>query len=147
LFRPEDIEKLRGLFDETVAEHPIADENQANAVLAAYPNLQEASDRLFDLLVIVENTGSGRGLILDLANHFFLADVIHGSGRHIAEALSNLAACIPGVAQPDGRKIESRPLRQGEPPPQHVPAYIRSLDCKEAWKEALLGSGPIKWLA
>ncbi len=138
MFRPEDIEKLRGLFDETVAEHPIADENQANAVLTAYPSLQQASDRLFDLLVIVENTGSGKGLILDLANHFFLADVIDGSGRHIAEALSNLAACIPGVAQPDGRKTESRPLRQGEPPPQHVPAYIRSLDCKEAWKEALL---------
>jgi hypothetical protein len=138
LLRPEDTEKLRGLFDETVAERPIADEDQANAVLAAYPSLQQASDRLFDLLVTVENTGNGRGLILDLANHFSLADVIDGSSRHIAEALSNLAACIPGVAQPDGRKIESRPLRQGEPPPQHVAAYVRSLDCKEVWKEALL---------
>jgi hypothetical protein len=138
LLRPDDVEKLRGLFDETVAENPVTDENQATAILAAYPSLQQASDRLFDLLVIVENTGSGRGLILDLANHFFLADVIDGSGRRIGEALSNLAACIPGVAQPDGRKIESRPLRQGEPPPQHVPAFIRSLDCKEAWKEALL---------
>ena len=138
MLRPEDIEKLRELFDETVAEHPIADENQANAVLAAYLSLEQASDRLFDLLVTVENTGSGRGLILDLANYFFLADVIDGSSRHIAESLSTLAAYIPSVAQPDGRKIESHPLRQGEAAPQHAPAYVRSLNCKEAWKEALL---------
>jgi hypothetical protein len=138
LLRPEEIEKLRELFNETVAEHPIADESQANAVLSTYPSLQQASNRLFDLLVTLENTGSGRGLILDLANHFFLADVIDGSGRHVAEALSNLAASIPSFAQPDGRQIESRPLRPGEPQPQYVPAYIRSLDCKEPWKEALL---------
>jgi hypothetical protein len=81
LFRPEDIEKLRGLFDEAVAEHPIADENQANAVLVAYPSLLQSSDRLFDLLVIVENTGSGRGLILDLANHFFLASKVTNSAQ------------------------------------------------------------------
>jgi hypothetical protein len=134
----EDIERLRGLFDESVAERPIADDSQANAVLAEYSSLQQASDRLFDLLVTIKNTGSTVGLIRDLANHFYMAEVIDGSSRHIAEALSNLAAYIPGVAQPDGRKIEPRPLQPGEQTPQHVPAYVRSFDCQKAWKEALL---------
>ena len=125
-------------FDESVVEQPIADESQANAVLAKYSSLQQASDRLFDLLVTIENTGSTVGLIRDLANHFYMADVIDGSGRHIAEVLSNLAAYIPGVAQPDGSKIEPRPLRSGEAASQHVPAYVRSLECKDAWIEALL---------
>jgi hypothetical protein len=134
----EDIQTLERLFDETVAEHPIADEAQANAVLSLYPSLQQASDRLFNLIVVVENTSRTRGLVLELENHFFLANVINDSTRPISEALSNLAACIPGVVQPDGRQIESRPLQQGDRPPPNVPAYIKSFDYKEAWKEALL---------
>jgi hypothetical protein len=108
LLGPEDIERLRALFDESIAEQPIADESRANAVLTKYSSLQQASDRLFDLLVTIENTGSTAGLIHDLANHFYMAEVIDGSSRHIAEALSNFAAYIPGIAQPDGRKIEPR---------------------------------------
>jgi hypothetical protein len=132
----EDIERLKALFDESVAEQPIADESQANAVLAKYPSLQQASDRLFDLLVTIENTNRTVAFIRDLANHFYLAGVIDGSSRYIAEALSNLAACIPGIAEPDGS--EPRPLKPGEPAPQHVAAYVRSLECKDAWKEAIL---------
>jgi hypothetical protein len=134
----EDIEKLQRLFEETVAEHLLADANQANAILSAYPNLQQASDRLFDLSVIAENTGRNRDLILDLENHFFLASITDGSKRPISEALNNLAACIPGVMQPDGRQIKSRPLPQGEHTPPNVPAYIKSFDYKGEWKEALL---------
>ena len=138
MLQANDIEKLRDLFDESVAEYPIADQTQANEALASYSIQTQPSDRLFDILVTVENTGSSRGLIIDLANHFFLCQVVEGSWQYIAEVLSNLAAYIPGQAQSNGHKIESRPVRQGEHEPQYVPAYIQPLDCKDVWKEALM---------
>jgi hypothetical protein len=96
----DDARKLRDIFCASAATTPIA----------AYASLKHASDRLFELLVTVDNTGYTVGTVRALGNHFFLSDVLDGSSRPIAEALSNIAACIPGVVQPDGQNdcVETR---------------------------------------
>ena len=86
----------------------------------------------------MDNTGYTVGTVRALGNHFFLSDVLDGSSRPIAEALSNIAACIPGVVQPDGQMIASRPVRPGGPAPQQVAAFVKSFDHREAWQEAIL---------
>lgn len=137
LLNAEDVDKLRSLFIESEAEYPIADQVQAGELLASDPTRRQPADRLFDLLVTKENTGYSKRLIIDLANHFFLSQVIESSGSQTAEVLNHLAAYIPGVVQPDGRQIESRPVQQGEQLPT-VPAYIQPLDRRAEWKEALM---------
>jgi hypothetical protein len=129
--------KLRELFCTSVATTPIEDETGATYVLADFASVKSASDRLFELLVTVENSGFAVGTVRALANHFFLADVLDSSSRPIAEALSNIAACVPGVVRPDGQVV-SGPVRAGEPAPPQVPAFLKSFDHKETWQEAIL---------
>jgi hypothetical protein len=134
----DDARKLRDLFCGSAATTPIADDACATRVLAAYPSLAHATDRLFELLVTVNNTGYTVETVRNLGNHFFLSDVLDGSSRPIAEALSNIAACIRGVVRPDGRPIASGPVQPGSPPPEQVAAFVNSFDRKEAWDEAIL---------
>jgi Holliday junction resolvase-like predicted endonuclease len=134
----DDARKLRSLFDASVVITPIADEGSATTVLATYASLEHASDRLFELLVTVETTGYTVGTVRALENHFFLSDVLDGSSRSLAETLSNIVACIPGVVQPDGQKIPSRPIRPGDPALQQVAAFVKSFDHSNAWHEAIL---------
>ncbi|MBS1208530.1 MAG: hypothetical protein H6R19_928 [Proteobacteria bacterium] len=131
------VEKLRAIFLNSVTAVPMADEAAANAALKGYQSLQQASNRLFDLLVVLENTGQTVGTVRALANHFFLANVLDGVSVPIAEALNNIAACLPGIANPDGTRIPSGPVQPGTPPPQ-VTAFVRALDHESAWLEAML---------
>ena len=55
----------------------------------------------------------------------------------IAEALNNIAACLPGVVQPDGKEIPSVPVQSGAHPSPQVSAYVRVLDEESAWLEAM----------
>ncbi len=130
-------QKLRVIFLNSVTAVPMADEAAANAALKGYQSLQQASNRLFDLLIVLENTGQTVGTVRALANHFFLADVLDGVSVPIAEALNNIAACLPGIANPDGTRIPSGPVQPGKPPPQ-VTAFVRALDHESAWLEAIL---------
>lgn len=132
-----DVDNIKFLYYESAKEFPIDDEAQANAFLEAYGLKDQVSERLFNLLVTVENTGYKKDLIYDLANHFFLSQVLDSSTIDIAEALYNLAAYIPGQAQSDGKAIKSTQLFPGDIEPQYVQAYIQPLDSKMAWKEAL----------
>lgn len=138
LLNAEDIDRLKSLFAESEEEYPIADNAQAGELLATDTKQRQPSDRLFDLLVTKENTGYSRRFIIDLANHFFLSQVIENSGLHIAEVLNNLAAYIPGQVQPDGSNIKPFPMQQGEQLPTYVQAYIQPLDFRMEWKEALM---------
>src|ERR1035437_1215384 len=98
----DDARKLRDLFCASAATTPIADEASATRVLAAYASLKHASDRLFELLVTVDNTGYSVGAVRALGNHFFLSDVLDGSSRPIAEALieAPTARMPPSMAFP-----------------------------------------------
>ena len=109
-----------------------------NESLEAYESPQHASDRLFDLLIVLENTGQTVGTVHALANHFFLANVLDGVSVPIAEALNNIAACLPGIARPDGKRIPSGPVQPGAPPSPQVAAFVRALDHESAWLEAML---------
>ena len=131
-------QKLRAIFLDSAAAVPMADEAAANEALEAYQSLQHASDRLFDLLIVVENTGKTVGAVRSLANHFFLANVLDGVSEPIAEALNNIAACLPGIAKPDGKRIPSGPVQPGASAPPQVTAFVRALDHESAWLEAML---------
>lgn len=131
-------QKLRGIFQHSATVVPMADEVAANKALGAYQSLQHASDRLFDVLIVLENTGQTVGTVRALANHFFLANVLDRVSAPIAEALSNIAACLPGVVKPDGREISSAPVQPGTPPSPQVTAFVRALDSESAWLEAML---------
>lgn len=132
------VQKLRQIFLDSATAVPMADEAAANKALEDYPSLQHASDRLFDILIVLENTGQTVGTIRSLANHFFLADVLDRASEPIAEALNNIAACLPGIIKPDGRKIPSGPVRPGESLSTHVTAFVCTLDHEPAWLEAML---------
>ena len=132
------VQKLRAIFLNSVANVPMADEAAANEALEAYQSLQHASDRLFDLLIVVENTGQTVSTVRALANHFFLANVLDRASEPIAEALNNIAACLPGIAKPDGKRIPSGPVRPGESPSPQVTAFVRALDHESAWLEAIV---------
>lgn len=131
-------QKLRGIFQDSVKAVPMADEAAANEALKAYPSLQHASDRFFDLLIVLENTGQTVGTVRALANHFFLANVLDRVSEPIAEALNNIADCLPGIIKPDGKRIPSVPVQPGAPPSPQVTAYVRALDHESAWLEAML---------
>lgn len=131
-------QKLRAIFLTSVTAVPMADEAAANEALEAYKSLQHASARLFDLLIVLENTGHTVGTVRALANHFFLANVLDGVSVPIAEALNNIAACLPGIAKPDGTRIPSGPVQPGTPPTPQVTAFVRALDHESAWQEAML---------
>jgi len=131
-------QKLREIFQDSVTAVPMADEAAANEALEAYQSLQQASDHLFDLLIILDNTGQTVGTVRALANHFFLANVLDMVSIPIAEALNNIAACLPGIAQPDGKRIPSGPVQPGAPPSPQVTAFVRTLDHESAWLEAML---------
>ena len=130
--------KLRAIFRCSVRAVPIADEAAAYDSLNIYHSLQQASDRLFDLLIVLENTGQTVGTVRALANHFFLANVIDKVSMPIAEALNNIASCLPGIIQPDGKRIPSGPVQPGAPPSPQVTAFVRALDDESAWREAML---------
>lgn len=130
-------QKLRAIFLKSATAVPMADEAAANAALESYESPQQASNRLFDLLIVLEKTGQTVGTLRALANHFFLANVLDGSSIPIAETLDNIAACLPGIANPDGTRIPSGPVQPGTPPPQ-VTAFVRTLDHELAWLEAML---------
>lgn len=132
------VQKLRGIFLASASAVPMADEAAANKALDAYQSLQHASDRLFDLLIVLENTGQTVGTVRALANHFFLANVLDRVSTPIAEALNNIASCLPGIIKPDGKRIPSGPVQPGVPPSPQVTAYVRALDHESAWLEAML---------
>ena len=131
-------QKLRAIFLDSATAVPMADEAAANKALEAYQSLQHASDRLFDLLIVLENTGQTVGTVRSLANHFFLANVLDSVSEPIAEALNNIAACLPGIAKPDGTRIPSGPVQPGASPSPQVTAFVRALDHESAWLEAML---------
>lgn len=131
-------QRLREIFQNSVTAVPMADEAAANEALKAYQSPQHASDRLFDLLIVLENTGQTVGTVNALANHFFLANVLDKVSEPIAEALSNIASCLPGVVMPDGKRIPPAPFQAGAPPPLHVTAFVKALDHESAWLEAIL---------
>lgn len=131
-------QKLRAIFLDSATAVPMADEAAANEALEAYQSLQHASDRLFDLLIVLENTGQTVGTVRSLANHFFLANVLDRVSEPIAEALNNIAACLPGIAKPDGKRIPSGPVQPGASPSPQVTAFVRALDHESAWLEAML---------
>ncbi|MDA8376945.1 MAG: hypothetical protein M0Z50_07790 [Planctomycetia bacterium] len=131
------VQKLREIFRNSARVMPMADEAAANEALKTYPSLQHATDRLFDLLIVLENTGQTVGTVRTLANHFFLADVLDKASVPIAEALNNIASCLPVVVQPDGKKILSVPIQSGGNPSPQVSAYVRVLDEESAWLEAM----------
>ena len=134
----DDAQKVTELFRTSVAAVSTTDEASAQEALAGYASLQHASDRLFEVLITLDNTGHTVGTVRALANHFYLSDVLDGSSRPLAEAFNNIAACLPGVVQPDGQAIRSGPVHQGAPPPQQVPAFVKSFDHEGAWLEAIL---------
>ena len=134
----DDVSRLRELFDISVSGLSITNEHDAARVLAAYPSSAHATDRFFDLLITTENTGLTVGSVRALENHFFLADVIDGSSRPIAETLCNIAACLPGVVQPNGERVPSGPIRPGQPECPRVPAFVKLLNNSDAWREAIL---------
>lgn len=131
-------QKLRAIFLDSATAVPMTDEAAANEALEAYQSLQHASDRLFDLLIVLENTGQTVGTVRSLANHFFLANVLDKVSEPIAEALNNIAACLPGIAKPNGKRIPSGPVQPGASPPPQVTAFVRALDHESAWLEAML---------
>lgn len=130
-------QKLKEIFLYSKAAMPMADEAAAKKALETYQSLQNASDRLFDLLIVIENTGKTVGTVRSLANHFFLVNVLDGVSEPIAEALNNIAACLPGIAKPDGTRIPSGPIQPGSSSPEQVTAFVQELD-HEAWLEAML---------
>jgi len=130
--------KLRTIFLNSVSAVPMADEAAADEVLKAYQSLRHASDRLFDLLIVLENTGQAVGTVRSLANHFFLANVLDRVSEPIAEALNNIAACLPGIVKPDGNRIPSGPVQPGASPSPQVTAFVRAPDNESAWLEAML---------
>ena len=132
------VQKLRAIFLNSVTAVPMADEAAANEALKGYQNFQHASDRLFDLLIVLENTGQTVGTVRSLANHFFLANVLDRVSEPIAEALNNIAACLPGIAKPDGKRIPSGPVQPGESPSPQVTVFVRTLNHESAWMEAML---------
>ena len=131
-------QKLRQIFLDSATAVPMEDETAANEALEGYQNLQHASDRLFDILIVLENTGQTVGTIRSLANHFFLANVLDRVSEPIAEALNNIAACLPGIVKPDGKRIPSGPVQPGASPSSQVAAFVRTLDHESAWLEAIL---------
>lgn len=130
--------KLRSIFLNSVAAVPMVDEAAANEALEGYQSLQHASNRLFDILIVVENTGQTVGTVRTLVHHFFLANVLDGVSEPIADALNNIAACLPGIAKSDGTKIPSGPVESGTPSTPQVTAFVRALDHESAWQEAIL---------
>jgi hypothetical protein len=134
----DDAQRLRVLFRASVTAAPITDEASAQQALGIYTSLQHATDRLFESMIVVDNTGQTVGTVRALANHFILADVLDGSSLPIAEALNNIAACLPGIVQPDGQAIPSGPVRKDMPRLQQVAAFVKSFDHEEAWLEAIL---------
>ncbi|MCO8644055.1 hypothetical protein KGP93_12145 [Burkholderia multivorans] len=130
--------KLRAIFLDSATAVPMTDEPAANVVLEAYQSIQHASDRLFDLLIVLEDTGQTVHTVRSLANHFFLANVLDTVSEPIADALNNIAACLPAIATPDGKRIPSGPVRPGASPSPTVTAFVRTLDHEPAWLEAML---------
>jgi hypothetical protein len=131
-------QKLRAIYLDSVTAMPMVNEAAANEALEAYQSLQHASDRLFDLLIVLENTGQTVGIVRSLSNHFFLANVLDGVSEPIAEALNNIAACLPAIVKPDGKRIPSGPVQPGASLSPQVTAFVRALDHESAWLEAML---------
>jgi hypothetical protein len=131
-------QKLTAIFLDSAATVPMSDEVAANEALKGYQSLQHASDRLFDLLIVLENTGQTVGIVRSLANHFYLSNVLDGVSEPIAEALNNIAACLPGIVNPDGKGIPSGPVQPGASPSPQVTAFVIALDHESAWLEAML---------
>jgi hypothetical protein len=59
-------QKIRTIYLNSITSVPMADETAANEALKAYQSLQHASDRLFDLLIVLENTGQTVGTVRSL---------------------------------------------------------------------------------
>ncbi|MDR6585764.1 hypothetical protein HBH1_00297 [Herbaspirillum sp. BH-1] len=57
------VEKLRTIFLNSIASVPMRDEGAAHEALKDYQSLQQASDRLFDLLIVLENTDQTVGTV------------------------------------------------------------------------------------
>lgn len=132
------VQKLRTIFLQSVNAVPITDEAAANEALKGYQSIGQASNRLFDLLIVLANTGQTVGTIRSLSKHFFLANVLDGVSEPVAEALSNIAACLPGIIQPDGTRIPSVPVQTGGSPSPEVTAFVRTLEDESRWLEAML---------
>lgn len=132
------VQKIRDIFLKSVKAVPLPNEGAATGALAGNPNINQASDRLCNLLITTENTGQTVGTVRALANHFFLADVLDQVSEPIAEALHNIVACLPVVIQPDGTKIPSDPIEPGTSPLQQVVAFVQTLEHESAWLEAML---------
>lgn len=132
------VQKLRTIFLTSISATPMADEATAHEALKGYKSLRHASDRLFDLLIVLENTGQTVGTLRSLADHFFLAHVLDSVSEPIAEALSNIAACLPRIVQSDGKKIPSNHIQPGTPCSSEVTAFVRAFDNESEWLEAML---------
>ncbi|GAA5172267.1 hypothetical protein [Viridibacterium curvum] len=131
------VEKLRAIFLDSATAVPMTDEAAANKALEGYQSLQHVSNRLFDILIVLENTGQTVGTVRSLASHFFLANVLDRVSEPIADALNNVAACLPRIAKPDGTRIPSGPVQPGASPSSQVTAFVRTLDDESAWLEAM----------
>ncbi len=131
-------EKLRLIYLNSVTAVPMADKSAAHKVLESYQSLQHASDRLFDILIVLEDTGQTVGTVRALANHFFLINVLDRVSEPLAEALNNIACCLPGIAKPDGSRIPSGPVQPGTPATPQVTAFVRAIDHESVWLEAML---------
>lgn len=131
-------QKLTAIFLDSAAAVPMADEADANEALEGYQSLQHASDRLFDLLIVLENTGQTVDTVRSLANHFFLANVLDRVSEPIAEALNNIAACLPRIVMPDGKRIPSGPVQPSAFTFPQVTAFVKALDHESTWLEAML---------
>ncbi|MDR6585765.1 hypothetical protein [Herbaspirillum frisingense] len=66
-----------------------------------------------------------------------MANVLDGVSEPIAEALNNIAACLPGVAKPDGKRIQSGSVQPSTAPSPDVTAFVRTLNHESAWLEAM----------
>jgi hypothetical protein len=109
-------QKLREIFQASVTAVPMADEAAANEALGAYPSLQHASDCLFDLLILLDNTDQTVGTVRALANHFFW--LMYWMGRVCRSPTRSTTlplACLE-LPNPMERRFPLDPLRQALPP-------------------------------
>ena len=135
---PSNVETLGALFRRSVRLHPLATQAEAEAILGHSADRRSASEALFNGLVVRENTGIRKGFLDEAARHHFLAARVRGHPPELADAISNLSAYLPGVIQADGSRVPSGPIKNGHHRQPHVPAYLKRLDDRDAWTDALL---------
>jgi len=133
-----EFEKFEFLYNSSVRSCPEITEEQAVKILEEKGSQDRADNVIFDSLVTPDVTGIPINFLQLASRHFYLADILAGRGSERADVFSALAAYIPSIIQPDGRRVPSGPVTQETEAVPHVPAYLKSLDHKDEWKKALL---------